>query len=121
MSPTDYVSVTINSPDINLVEPLGDFSTTVVIPQQTADIISIAEQGPTGISEDELTYAKRVDFINDNLLYKGEATVGSLDANASWRIRKITIASDNDISETWADGVDTFNKVWDNRLSYIYS
>jgi hypothetical protein len=77
--------------------------------------------GPTGITEEDMVFSKRIDFITDNEMYKAEATVGSLNSAASWRIRKITIALDSDIIETWADGNALFDKVWDNRLSYTYS
>jgi len=79
--------------------------------------------GPIGLpAEDEIMYEKRVDFITDNLLYRAEAIPGTLNSASVWRIRKITIAaSDNDVVETWADGTDTFNKVWDDRLTYTYN
>lgn len=77
--------------------------------------------GSNGTSEEDQVYSKRIDFISDSVLYKGEAAVGSSESSSVWRIRKITIAGDNDISETWADGVATFNKVWTDRLTYTYN
>lgn len=71
--------------------------------------------------EDELTYAKRVDFVNDDIIYRGEATVGSLENSAVWRIRKITLSVDGDVKEEWADGSAAFAYVWDNRQSLSYS
>jgi len=66
--------------------------------------------------------ATRVDFITDNLLYRGEAPAGTADAASGWRIRKITIgAVDGDVIETWADGNSNYDNVWDNRLSYTYT
>jgi hypothetical protein len=70
--------------------------------------------------ESEL-YTKRVDFITDNLFYKGEAIPGSLESAAVWRISLISIAVDGDISETWSNGTAAFNKVWDDRLTYAYN
>lgn len=91
-------------------------------------IIAEGIQGPTGPTgpsgtEEDAMYAKRVDFIEEeDLLYRGEAVPGTLDANPVWRIRKITISAiDSDVEETWAGGNDTFDKIWDNRLSYTYS
>ena len=71
--------------------------------------------------EEEVAQAKRVDFITDNLLYRGEADPGKLDSESAWRIRRITIGSDNDVTEEWANGDANYNKIWDNRLSYAYS
>lgn len=85
-------------------------------------ISSGGEQGPAGVSEEDMVYARRIDFTtNDTIIYKGEATVGSLESSAVWRIRRITIAGDNDTSEQWADGDSLFNNIWDNRVGLAYS
>ena len=72
-------------------------------------------------SGEEMPYAKRIDFINDNELYKGEAVVGALVTLSVWRIRKIVISDDGDVSETWADGNANYDNSWANRLTYTYS
>lgn len=78
--------------------------------------------GTTVITTDEeVPYAKRIDFISDNLIYKGEALPGSSESAPVWRIHKVTLATDSDVAETWADGVSTYTKVWDQRLTYNYS
>lgn len=74
----------------------------------------------TGTDED-MPFSKRVDFISDNVLYKGEAAVGSAEDSPVWRIRLITIASDQDIAENWAQGSAEYNKRWTDRLTYNYS
>lgn len=81
-------------------------------------------QGPKGApgdSEENNLYSKRVDFITDNLLYKGEAPVGSPESSPLWRIRRITIGIDSDVTEVWADGNADFDKVWSDRLSLSYT
>lgn len=83
------------------------------IPIELSNILRATNEGET-------MYSKRVDFISDNLLYRGEAVPGSSPNSAVWRIRKITIAGDGDIEEIWADGSTEFTKVWDNRFSYTY-
>jgi len=72
---------------------------------------------------EEEVFAQQIDFINDDLLYRGEAEPGTaLNANA-WRIRKITIDNDGegDIATVWADGNNDFDNIWDNRLGLSYS
>ncbi len=81
----------------------------------------IGPTGPAGINEDDIVYAKRVDFISDNELYRGEAAVGSTEGSSSWRIRKITIGTDGDVTEVWANGNASFDKAWADRLTYTYS
>ena len=113
------VNAITNVIEVNNVE-------TVIDRNEISRIITIGTQGPAGppgpAGDEVVMYSKRVDFINDNLLYRGEAIPGALESNAVWRIRKITISAvDDDVVETWADGTDAFTKVWDNRLGYTYS
>lgn len=78
--------------------------------------------GPLVTEEEEMVYSKRVDFVSENLIYRGEALVGGSEASPSWRIRRIEISpSDGDIVEKWADGSANFTKIWNNRLTYTYS
>lgn len=72
-------------------------------------------------SSGEAMITKRIDFINDNTFYKGEASPGSLESSGSWRISLTTVGSDGDVTETWASGNADFTKVWSDRLTYNYS
>ena len=74
-----------------------------------------------GTPEEDMVYAKRVDFITESLFYRGEAEAGTATSAAGWRIRRVTIGDDNDVTEEWADGTAGFTKTWDNRASYAYS
>lgn len=82
-------------------------------------VFTMPTQGGTA-SDEEMPYAKRIDFITDNELYRAEAAVGTLDSSPGWRIRKIVIGADNDVTETWAAGSALYDKIWDSRLSYTY-
>jgi len=85
-------------------------------------VFTMPQSGGSGtITDEEMPYAKRIDFITDNELYKAEAAVGSSESSPVWRIRKVIIAGDNDVSETWANGTSAYDKIWANRLSYSYS
>lgn len=68
-----------------------------------------------------VAYAQIIDIVSDYLIYKGWAAVGSLTSAPLWRIQKIVIGFDDDVTKTWADGDAEFNNVWDNRLSFTYS
>ena len=97
---------------------------TVVVLVESATTVIAGHQGPpgpAGIAEEDVVYSKRIDFINDDLLYKGEAPVGSTESNALWRIRQITVGADGDVTEVWAGGTAEFDKAWSQRLSYSYS
>lgn len=101
---------------------LSGNTNTVLIETEKASAVLAGSLGPRGLTaEDADMYSKRVDFISDNLLYKGEANVGSSEASPVWRIRKVDISNDGDVSETWASGTSSFDKVWADRASLIYS
>lgn len=54
--------------------------------------------------------------------YHGRARSGALESAAEWQIVKITYdANGNPISGKFADGVNDYNKVWDNRATYTYA
>ena len=71
--------------------------------------------------EEDKMYASRVDFIDDYNLYRGEAEPGTLDTEPLWRIRKIVIGADNDVTTTFADGDEDFDNIWTSRLTLSYS
>lgn len=98
-------------------------SNTLNVLNTNATVVTglIGIRGDPGISEDEMVYSKRIDFVTEDTLYKAEALVGSSEVDNVWRIRKILISADGDISELWASGSALFNYSWSNRESYIYS
>jgi hypothetical protein len=61
---------------------------------------------------------------NGNFLYLGYASPGYLTSDAKWQIRKFTwdgTFTSMPRQIDWASGNDNFDKVWDNRSSYVYS
>lgn len=104
----------------NTIDVITNIVNVVDIAQVSTEVIA-GNIVYKSILEEEMTYSKRVDFINENLLYKGEAAEGTLTSLAAWRIRKVTIGNDGDVEEIWASGNSNFDKVWDNRVSYTYS
>ncbi len=94
---------------------------TVLLETNSNHLVITGMMGPAGKSEEEMVYSKRIDFVTDDLIYKAEASAGTLDTAVGWRIRKVVIGPDGDVSETWASGNTNFDKVWSNRLTYTYS
>ena len=93
----------------------GDITGTVT--DQT-DLVTYIDNA----TEEEM-FALQVDFINDDLLYRGEAAPGTATSAALWRIRKITIdnSGEGDVVTTWAGDTADFDKIWDNRLGLSYT
>lgn len=92
--------------------------------QAPAVLVSAGAQGPAGSvgsGEENAVYSERTDFVTEALIYRGEAAVGSPDSAAVWRIRRLTIGSDGDVTQVWADGNSNFDKVWDDRAGLVYS
>ena len=57
-----------------------------------------------------------------NLIYFGQAQEGSATSVANWKINKLTYdGSGNMLSMLDANGRNTFESIWDNRLGYAYS
>lgn len=92
------MNITINENEINLQLDVG--------------------QGPSGVIGSN--YTVRIDQVSSTVIYRGEAAAASAESAAVWRIQKFTISGD-DVTVLWADGVSTFTKIWNNRLTYTYS
>lgn len=96
----------------------------VLVEQENTTLVmagGLGPQGAPGIPEEDIMYSKRVDFITDLELYRGEAPVGSSENSAVWRIRKVSLAVDGDVAEKWASGTALFDKVWADRVSLTYT
>lgn len=121
---TEYVSNGVK----DVLYQSSETSTHIVLPTQeyilvdkeTSTVVLAGGIGPPGVSEEDIMYSKRIDFISDSELYRGEAAVGSAESSAVWRIRKIVIGNDGDVTETWASGTANFDKVWNDRVSFTY-
>lgn len=69
----------------------------------------------------DIPYYQIIDTVSDFLIYKGWAEVGSLTSAPVWRIQKIVIGFDDDVTKTWAEGNAEFDNIWDDHLSLVYS
>lgn len=65
-------------------------------------------------------FAIRLDQDDANTLYIGKADPGSVETDAVWQVRRLTV-SGAVTSVLWADGDDEFDNVWQDRASLNYS
>jgi len=72
------------------------------------------------VQVNQIVFSKRIDIVNDNLIYKGEAYVGSSSANPVWRIHRLTIGNDGDVTDEYADGDANFDNIWNDRTGLTY-
>lgn len=120
-SDSGSINTETNSIFLDDVERVVEISITKdLIETQSVVMGLMGPRGFPGVSEDEKVYSKRTDFITDELLYRGEAAPGSIESDPVWRIRKIAISLDGDVSEEWADGNANFDNVWADRLALTY-
>lgn len=71
---------------------------------------------PNGVA---LPSAQRIDN-QTTTVYIGNAPIGSLDAQAVWSIKRLTVGATSVVTE-WANGNDANTNVWSNRASLSYS
>jgi hypothetical protein len=89
-------------------------------------VIDILNESEVPVITTEQTYTKRVDFysssaVTGDIIFKGEATIGTADASALWRVAKLTINIDGDVVEQYAGGNGNFENVWNDRATLTYS
>lgn len=65
-------------------------------------------------------FTTKVDEPDASTTYVGNAQLGTAASSAGWQIQKVSV-SGNVTTISWADGVDSFTKIWDNRATYTYS
>ena len=115
--------VTIATPSTTGGGGGGDLPTSIDSPQ-TGEVLvynSDLAAWENKLPEDIEVQAKRVDFVGEDVIYKAEAAVGTADGSPLWRIRKIVLGVDGDVTETWAGGNASYNKTWNSRAGYTYS
>lgn len=101
-------------------------SETMVIEEKTQtitpafkEVLQIIQQVP---QEDDVTYTEEIDFVGDDIVYRGWANPGTTTNLALWRIRRTRfIGADGDVVHDWADGNGNFDNIWDDRLLKTYS
>lgn len=63
---------------------------------------------------------KLIDEVSPTIMYVGEAQPGSDEAAAAWSIKRVEFI-DEDIEVKWANSVNTYSNVWNDRLTYTYN
>ena len=124
------VEVIDRQTNINVISPLG----SIILPKETTNIITVGVTGPAGIagtSEEDilLTASEERDIVNDIpaigdfTIYDGVAIAANANtASAVWLItrRVIDSSAGYDSSKRFANGSNSYNQIWDNRLSHAY-
>ncbi len=89
-------------------EKFGTFGNDVLLKVRSILNVNMAEE--------------RVENSSFKVIFQAWAPIGSSDDEAIWLISKLIYDSGGIFSERkWANGEDTFNKIWDDRATYNYS
>jgi len=101
-------------------------ASTSILPQGTTYYSNnewkvLNKEGITIIQPSEtVLYITKIDTTTSNLTYIGKSLPNSLDSDPMWQIKLIDESS-GVITILFADGNETFDKIWDDRLTYTYS
>ena len=58
------------------------------------------------------------DTSTANTIYVGYGAPGSITSSAVWRIMRVNTSTK---AVTWADGIESYTQIWDNRTGLTYS
>jgi hypothetical protein len=109
LAKTDSISFRNNTNTANLNLSLSNTDTLLF------NGLELGGGGVSCVEELEL-----IDTVSSNLIYIGQAAIGSLGSTAVWRIERVTITG-SIIKKEYANGVSTYTNIWDNRASLSYS
>lgn len=73
---------------------------------------------PNGVAQ---TIRTDTDGASPETIYRGTAVPGAATSASVWRMERITIATDGDVTILFEDGNDSFNNDWDGRAAGAYS
>lgn len=69
--------------------------------------------------------SRRIDFVGDTLIYRGEAAPGADETALVWRVKRIEFVTDGtgkqDIVEKWAGGDGANAYAWSDRAGLVYA
>lgn len=85
--------------------------------EQIAILDDILDQLKNDQSDRRLTV--RLDEVSDTLFYVGKAEIGKVDSDANWLIIKYSTTG-NILKSEYANGVELFNQVWNDRATLTY-
>lgn len=77
-------------------------------------------QAIAGAIDMSVEVSRRVDFVGDALIYRGEAAPGTAESAAAWRIKRVEFGTGGDVTETWAGGNADFINAWTDRATLDY-
>ena len=73
------------------------------------------------VSMGDSALSRRVDFVGESLIYRGEAAPGAAEDAPVWRIKRIAFGSDGDVTETWAAGNADYAHAWADRATLEFA
>jgi len=113
-------NVATTTQQVNISTQVANLS--LVTKESVIDIVTVGVQGPegpAGAGVSEPAYRFYDSTSEANTYYKGWSNSDST-STATTKILKGVEVSPDDFIETWAEGSDFLDKIWDNRLSLTY-
>lgn len=113
------VTIVVESTDIVVIDGTDEALSVDPEPILNVSILTVSEQGPPGAGSAAI-YQKELDFVNEDVTYRGDALPGTVTSAASWRVCRITAGAYGAAVIEYAEGSTGFDKVWDDRADYVY-
>ena len=119
----ELVTHVVHGSEVGTVQVVTPASTTHVVEATPAEPIVAVQfvAGPPGPQGEEMVFAERTDFATETIIYKAQSVPGTSESASGWRIYKLELGVDGDVTKTWAEGSAAFSFAWSNHLTYTYS
>ena len=119
---TGDVLIIAEENDVVIIDGATETLLVEPAPIVNVQILTVGEQGPPGAggSGGSTTYDTQLDFVSEDVTYRGDALPDTATSAASWRVCRITAGVAGEVTVEYADGSTALDKVWDNRASYGY-
>jgi hypothetical protein len=89
----------------------------------TVQVLTVGEQGPPGPgggSGAGTDYETLLDFVSEDVVYRGDAVPGTAPEASAWRLSKLLTVPGGEVVIAHANGSTGFVHQWDARATYTY-
>lgn len=118
------IDVSAIADSIAIADDSGNKVTTTLIGSKRGLDVNVADitlnKSNDSVSTESFDQSTRIDEASSSVSYFGFAEVGSSEASAVWKIKKMS-TSGSQMTITYADGNSSYDNIWANRASLSYS
>lgn len=114
-------SLAVNVTELQLAIEVSPAEQLVIVSEPAkVDLIEVLLPGGGAPAPAPVVYERRVDMVDEDVIYRGEAAPGAQEDAPVWRIRLITLDSADMPVLLYAGGGPDFAYAWTDRTTYTY-